>query len=94
MSEPQPILGYLLIVLLVAVGTAIILSARRIFDFYRREDEKQLARMENWHPFFKFPITFRQQLGAEFLVMNIRACGALMILFAMILLWLGIRADL
>jgi hypothetical protein len=95
MAEPQPILGYyLLIVFLIAVGTAIILSARKIYEFYRRADERQLARMKNWHPIFKFPITFRQQLGPEFLVLNIRAVGVLMILFAMILLGLAVRANL
>ena len=94
MNEPQPVLGYLLIVFMIAVGTAIILLAPKIYEFYRRADEKQLARMKNWHPFFKFPITFRQQLGPEFLVFNIRACGALMILFAMVLLGLAIRANL
>jgi hypothetical protein len=94
MNDPQPFLGYLLIVFVLAVGIALIVLAPRIYEFYRRYDEKELARMKDWHPFFKFPMTFRQQLGSRFLIANIRCVGALVILFAMILIGLAIRAHL
>lgn len=94
MNEPQPFLAYLLIVFLLAVGAALIILAPRIYEFYRRADEKQLARIQNWHPFFKLPIVFRQRLGSRVLIANIRFGGAIVILFAMVLIGLAIRAHL
>jgi hypothetical protein len=65
---------------------AVILSTRRIYEFQRRVEGRQLANMKNWNPFYKFSMSLRQQLSPEFLIFNIRACGAFMILFAIILL--------
>ena len=87
MNEPQPML-YLLVAFLIAGGVAIILSARRIYEFHRRVEDRLLANinMKRWNPLYKFSMSFRQQLSPEFLVFNIRAGGALMILFAIVLL--------
>jgi hypothetical protein len=86
MNEPQPMLVYLLVVFLIAAGAAVILSARGIYEFQRRVEGRQLANMKSWNPFHKFSMSLRQQLSPEFLIFNIRACGAFMILFAIILL--------
>jgi len=84
---------YLLIVFLIAVGTATILSARKIERFFRRWNEQVLALMKDRHP-FKFSLTFQLSISAGMHVFNIRVLGAFMILFAMILLGLCIRANL
>ncbi len=94
MNEPQPMLGYLLIAFLIAVGAAIILWARKIYEFYRRTDELQLARMKYGRGIFRFLYALRLSISPEMHVLNIRFSGALMIAFAMILLGLAIRANL
>jgi hypothetical protein len=70
MSEPQPII-VLLIVFLIALGMVIILSARKIYEYYRRYLPPSL-------------------MTPKMYVLNYRFGGALMILFALILLWLAI----
>lgn len=93
MTEPQPTLGYLLIIILIAAGTATILSARNIERVIRRWSEHELARMNDSNP-FKFSLAFSLSINPALCVLNIRFSGALMILFALILLGLVIQANL
>ena len=81
----HPILISLLIVCVGMVGVVVVLSARKIYDFYRRFEERQLASMKNSHALYKIHMTLRQQISPGFLVFNIRACGALVVLFAIAL---------
>jgi hypothetical protein len=46
LNEPQPILGYLLSVFVIALGAAIILSARKIVEFNQRANRHTLTRIE------------------------------------------------
>jgi hypothetical protein len=94
MNEPQPMLGYLLIAFLTVAGTAVIVLARKIYEFYRRTDEMLLGRVKYGRGIFKFLYTLQLSISPEMHVLNIRFSGALMIAFAMILLGLAIRANL
>ena len=94
MDEPHYMFGYLLIVFMFAAGTATILSAWKIERFFRRWNERELARIKDWHPFFKFSVTLPLSISPELHVLNIRFGGALMILFALVLLGLAIRANM
>jgi hypothetical protein len=91
MNEPQPVLGYLLIAFLMALGAVIILSARKIVEFDLRVNKKMLDRVQHWHPILKFPMMFRLSIRPDDHVFWIRFAGAMPILFAMMLLGLAIR---
>jgi hypothetical protein len=85
MNELRPMLGYLLPVFPLAVGIALTLSARKIYECHRLLGDRQLAVMKRWNPLYKFSMALRQQISPDFIVFNIRAVGALIILSAAIL---------
>ena len=87
MNESHPILGYLAAVFMIVLGTAMTLWAGRIYEFYRRGDEREWERVKNWHYFFKFPLLLRRSSSPEKHIWNIRKCGAILILAAIILLF-------
>jgi hypothetical protein len=84
-----PILGYLFVALFVAVGIALILSARKILEFRQRSEERWLARAENWHPtygaFYRWSFALRRSFSPERRLFYIRFEAAILILAGVLL---------